>query len=277
MDFVEIDIYCQQDLKDLLTAELCQLGYESFLDTDEGFKAYQPLKNHDPAILTHLFERYAVASSFKSRKLTDRNWNEVWEKTFEPIEIDDTCRIRASFHQAKSHFPYEIIIDPKMAFGTGHHETTRQVIRFQLGLDHNGKTVLDVGCGTGILSILAEMRGATDIIALDCDPYAVSNTLDNKVLNGCSNINVKEGTINALSPDFRFDLILANINKNVLLEEIPKYHGLLLGSGALLLSGFYTFDLPVIVKTCEDNGFRMVNQTSENQWACLLLTKTKEQ
>lgn len=277
MDFVEIDIQCQQDLKDILTAELCQLGYESFLDTTVGFRAYQPLKNHNPAILDQLFERYALDTNFKSKKLTDQNWNELWEKTFEPIEIDHRCRIRASFHEADNTYPFEIIIDPKMAFGTGHHETTRQVIRTQLSLDHGGKSVLDVGCGTGILSIMAEMKGATSIIAVDCDPYAVSNTVENSVLNGCKKINVKEGTIADLSPDSKFELIVANINRNVLLNEIHQYKQHLSLNGQLILSGFYTFDLPAIVKKCEAEELMVEKQSSENQWACVLLTKTKLQ
>ncbi len=273
MDFVEVDIRCQEDLKDLLTAELYQLGYESFLDTNRGFKAYQPLKNHNPEILEQLFERYALASSFKLKKLVDQNWNEIWEKTFEPIEIDDKCRIRASFHQSRSNFPHEIIIDPKMAFGTGHHETTRQVIRFQLNIDHVDKTVMDLGCGTGILSILAEQLGAREIVAVDCDPYAVNNTVDNMVLNSCFNISVKEGTVNDLAADCRFDIIYANINKNVLLSELPLYHQGLVSHGTLILSGFYTFDLPDIVNKCEALGLKLENQTAESQWACLKLRK----
>jgi ribosomal protein L11 methyltransferase len=235
------------------------------------------LKNHNPAILDQLFERYALDTNFKSEKLTDRNWNELWEKTFEPIEIDHQCRIRASFHETDSAYPFEIIIDPKMAFGTGHHETTRQVISIQLTLDHTGKSVLDVGCGTGILSIMAEMKGAVEIIAVDCDPYAVNNTVENAALNGCKKITVKEGTINNLSPDRKFELIVANINRNVLLSEIHQYKEHLSPEGQLILSGFYTFDLPAIVKKCEDEELMVEKQTSENQWACVLLTKNKLQ
>ena len=275
MDFVEIDINCQENLKDILTAELCQLGYESFLETDKGFRAYQPLKNHNPAFLSDVLERYALSTSFKSKKLTDRTWNELWEKTFEPIEIDTRCRIRASFHESVPDFLFEIIIDPKMAFGTGHHETTRQVIRFQLELDHSGKSVLDVGCGTGVLSIMAELKGAKAIQAIDCDPYAISNTVENRVLNGCHKINVKEGTIEDISPDSRFDLILANINRNVLLNEIDLYNKHLVEGGKLILSGFYTFDLPVIVKKCEDLSLMIENESVENQWACVMLTKIR--
>jgi ribosomal protein L11 methyltransferase len=160
-----------------------------------------------------------------------------------------------------------------MAFGTGHHETTRQVIRFQLELDHQGKTVLDVGCGTGVLSILAEMKGASGIISIDNDPYAVSNTVDNKVLNSCQKITVKEGTVATLSPETRYDLILANINRNVLLAELPVYKKYLNTSGLLIISGFYTFDLPILVKKIEDTGLHIEKQTAEQQWACLLLKK----
>ncbi len=271
MDFVEIDIFCKKDLKEIITAELCHLGYESFLDTSDGFRAYQPVKNHDPAMLNLLLERYTLSTDFKCKKLTDRNWNEIWEQSFEPIEIGDQCRIRASFHLQKHRFPYEIIIDPKMSFGTGHHESTRQMIQFQLGLDHRGKSILDAGCGTGILSILAEQKGAKQVLALDTDPQAVSNTVENMVLNCAKKIKVKEGSIGDLSINSTFDLILANINRNVLLVEIDLYRQHLNKSGLLVLSGFYTYDSVCIVKKCTDNAFKIKNQTEENQWACLLL------
>ena len=275
MDFVEIDILCDKELKDILTAELCELGYESFLDTPDGFRAYQPVKNHNPDMVSELLGRYSLTSSFQARKLTDKNWNEVWERTFEPIEIDERCRIRASFHEPKEHFNYEIVIDPKMAFGTGHHETTRQVIRFQLEMDLQSKSVLDVGCGTGILSVLAEMMGALSIEALDTDPYAVNNTVENIVLNSCTRIKVHEGSIKELKNQPLFDLIVANINRNVLLEEIGTYSRYLSSGGKLILSGFYTYDCEVIVKTCEAHHLSVIDETQENHWACLLLEKNQ--
>ncbi len=273
MDFVEIDILCGEDLRDILTAELCQLGYDSFLDTSHGFKAYQPVKSHNPDMISQLLERYTLSASFKSRKLLDKNWNEVWEKSFEPVEIDGQCRIRASFHPQKHSFPYEIIIDPKMSFGTGHHESTRQVVRFQLSLDHRGKSVLDVGCGTGLLSILAEKKKAEQILGLDNDPHAVINTVENIVLNCCKKIKVKEGTVRDLPSNSTFDLIYANINRNVLLEEIDLYHKHLNNLGLLILSGFYIYDSPDVVKKSKANAFKIKDQTKENQWACLLLEK----
>ena len=202
MDFVEIDILCDKELKDILTAELCELGYESFLDTPDGFRAYQPVKNHNPDMVSELLGRYSLTSSFQARKLTDKNWNEVWERTFEPIEIDERCRIRASFHEPKEHFNYEIVIDPKMAFGTGHHETTRQVIRFQLEMDLQSKSVLDVGCGTGILSVLAEMMGALSIEALDTDPYVITDKY-----------NEEAHRLNPLFRDNRHDQSISSVTR----------------------------------------------------------------
>jgi ribosomal protein L11 methyltransferase len=276
MDFVEIDILCEKDLKDILTAELSELGYESFLDTHHGFRAYQPIKNHNPAMVAELLIRYSVNDDFKSKRLVDKNWNELWEQNFEPFEIGKNCRVRASHHSPNENFDYEIIIDPKMAFGTGHHETTRQVARYQLELNQQGKSVLDVGCGTGILSILAEMRGAAQITGIDTDTYAVSNTIENIVLNNCKNIKVREGTIRNIEPTSTFDLILANINRNVLLEEIKLYHKFLKANGSLILSGFYTYDSQAIVNECKALGLKLTRQTEENQWACILLEKTSE-
>ena len=273
MDFVEIDILCDKGLKDILTAELCELGYESFLDTPNGFRAYQPVKNHDPAIVAELLGRYSLGSNFMSRKLIDKNWNEVWERTFEPIEIDDRCRIRASFHEASDKFDYEVIIDPKMAFGTGHHETTRQVVQYLLTMQLQSKTVLDVGCGTGVLSILAEMMGASKVEAIDIDPYAVNNTVENMVLNNCKRITVREGSIETFGDKILFDLLVANINRNVLLNEIGSYSKFLNETGKLILSGFYTYDSDVIVKTCKAHRLQVVEETQENNWACLLLEK----
>ena len=271
MDFVEIDIPCSEDLKDILTAELSELGYDSFLDTSDGIKAYQPMVNHNPDFVGKLLQRYTLDRNFKSRKLSERNWNEIWEKSFEPIEIDNECRIRASFHQPDPSYAYELVIDPKMSFGTGHHETTRQVIRFQLGMDLMGKSVLDVGCGTGILSILAEKLGAEMTIGIDNDPNSIDNAIQNSLLNGCNRITLEEGTVDGLHDANLYDIIIANINKNVLLQEIKLYRQHLNKSGYLILSGFYTFDSPDVVKECEDHALELKSRTEENQWACLLL------
>lgn len=273
MDFVEIDILCTEDLKDILTAELYQLGYDSFLDTSEGFKAYQNVDTYNPNIVGKLLERYTLDTNFRSRKVIEQNWNESWEKNFEPVHITKGCRIRASFHEPDSSVPYEIIINPKMSFGTGHHETTSQAARFILDLKHQGLSVLDVGCGTGVLSILAEKKGAAMIIGIDNDLNATINAKDNLQLNNCSRIEILHATIADLPSSLLFDLIVANIDRNVLLEEINQYSRHLNKSGSLILSGFYTDDSSVVVKKCKAEAFKINQQTEENNWACLLLEK----
>lgn len=273
MDFVEIDILCTEDLKDILTAELYQLGYDSFLDTSAGFKAYQKVDAYNPNTVGKLLERYTLDTNFGSRKVTDQNWNEIWEKNFEPVHITKDCRIRASFHKPDSSVPFEIIINPKMSFGTGHHETTSQAARFILDLKHQGLSVLDVGCGTGVLSILAEKKGAAKIIGIDNDSNATINARDNLQLNHCRRIEILHATIADLSHTLFFDLIVANINRNVLLEEIDQYSRHLNKSGCLILSGFYTDDSSVVVKKCRAEAFKIIRQTEENHWACLLLEK----
>ena len=179
------------------------------------------------------------------------------------------------FIETNEQFKYEVTIDPKMAFGTGHHETTRQVLKHLLGMNLDAKSVLDIGCGTGILSILAEMMGASNIEALDVDPYAINNTVENIVLNNCTHIKVHEGSIRQLKNNNLFDLVMANINRNVLLEEIGAYSEFLSVGGQLILSGFYTYDCEVIVKLCKAHNLVVTNETQENNWACLLLEKNQ--
>lgn len=273
MDFVEIDILCTEDLKDILTAELYQLGYDSFLETSEGLKAYRPVDAHNPNTVGELLERYTLDTNFRSRRVIDQNWNEIWEKNFEPVQITRDCRIRASFHTPDSSIPFEIIINPRMSFGTGHHETTSQAARFMLDLKHQGLSVLDVGCGTGVLSILAEKKGAAKIVGIDNDLNAVINAKDNIQLNNCNRVGILHASIAELPNALLFDLIVANINRNVLLEEIGQYSNHLNKSGCLILSGFYTDDSSVVVKKCEAEALKVNRQTEENQWACLLLEK----
>lgn len=273
MDFVEIDILCTEDLKDILTAELYQLGYDSFLDTSEGFKAYQKVDAYNPGTVGKLLERYTLDTNFRSRKVIDQNWNEIWEKNFEPVQITKDCRIRASFHKADSSIPFDIIINPKMSFGTGHHETTSQAARFILDLKQQGLSVLDVGCGTGVLSILAEKKGAARVVGIDNDSKAVINAKDNIQLNNCDRIEILHATVAELPESLLFDLIVANINRNVLLEEIGLYSNHLSKSGCLILSGFYTDDSSIVVKKCEAEALKVNRQTEEDRWACLLLEK----
>ncbi len=273
MNYVEIEICCNEPLKEILTAELYQLGYESFLDTPEGLKAYLSTTSYDQKELEELISQYPQVEEFTSNEIVEENWNQQWESSFEPIVVDQRCRVRASFHPKSENFPYEIIIDPKMSFGTGHHETTAQMIKHMLTLDIRNQHLLDVGCGTGVLSILGEKMGASYITALDIDDKAVENTLENIRLNQCRVIEVLKGMVSSSKLTLEYHLILANINRNVLLEDIPSYAKLLSPGGHLIVSGFYTEDQPPIVNTCEDSGLQIKSQSQENKWASLILEK----
>src|SRR5690606_20374736 len=181
--------------------------------------------------------------SFSFDKIEKQNWNEEWEKNYEPIIVDDKCLIRASFHNLDKKYPYEIIITPKMSFGTGHHQTTYLMIKSQLDIDHEGKRVLDAGCGTAILSIMASKRGAKEVEAFDIDEWSITNGNENCEVNSCTNIRLQQGTITEVEIHGEFDVVLANINKNVLLDEIKIYQQYLNKDGLLLLSGFFTTDI----------------------------------
>ena len=272
MNYVEIAINCEEPLKEILTAELCQLGYESFLETNEGLKAYRCLEDYDQDELQQLLAHYPQIEKFRSNEIPSENWNQQWESNFEPIVVGD-CRIRAGFHEPSPNFTYDLIINPKMSFGTGHHETTRLMIASLRSLDLQNQSVLDVGCGTGILSILTEKLGADRITAVDNDPWAVENARENMQLNQCNDIEVLQGTVSSLQLPLGYHLVLANINRNVLLQEIPNYSSLLRHKGCLILSGFYTDDNQQIVNICETNGLLIKTQNEEKNWSCLIFVK----
>ncbi len=270
MNYVEIEIPCDEHLREILTAELWELGYEGFMDTEGGLKAYQSAPDYNQRNLQRMLAHYPQAGNFQAQEIAQQNWNETWESNFNPITVGQDCRVRASFHAPSSAYKYEVVINPKMSFGTGHHETTSQMMQQQLALNHQEKSVLDVGCGTGILSILAEKLGASTVLGVDLDTWSVENAQENVQINECQNIEVVQGTVSSLNLSSGFDVILANINRNVLLEEIPVYKTLMKQPGHLIISGFYTEDLPQIVNISEANGLLISGQTITNNWACLI-------
>lgn len=277
MDHIEVQVRCLPGFSEILMAEMGEIGFDTFIDTDDGFNGYVSETDFSEAALKALFEKYSPASNahYEWSRIPQKNWNEEWEKSYEPIVIDDRCVVRASFHQMERRFPYEIIINPKMSFGTGHHETTFLMLSQQLALDHKNRAVLDVGCGTGILSVMATKLGAKFTDACDIDEWSIENSKENRALNDCKNLRIVQGTVRSAKFDERYDIILANINRNVLLDEIPVYAGLLKENAHLVVSGFYKEDISPIRQTAEREGLFQKNQTLKNNWAAILFQKEK--
>ena len=251
---------------EILMAELAEVGFDSFEDTPTGIKAYIPKDSWNEHILQdiYLLSNPEFTISYQITEIEQVNWNEEWEKNFSPIVVEDLCTVRANFHPVPN-TRYDIVITPKMSFGTGHHETTYMMLQQLLPLSLEGTKVLDMGCGTGILAIMAALRGARDITAIDIDPWCVENATENVQQNDCSFITIKEGDVSLIAGE-QYNLILANINRNILLSDIPAYTQALLSQGLLLVSGFYEEDLPVIKEKCQEVGLTYLSHIERNRW-----------
>jgi len=258
-----------QPANEILIAELGNAGFESFVETESGVSAYIQKKDHFDEILKDIqilkLDNFEI--EYTSEVIQQTNWNVEWESNFHPILVDDQCAVRAPFHEPFN-TEYEIVIEPKMSFGTGHHETTHMMIQHILKNDFQDKSVMDMGCGTGVLAILSEMKGARKIDAIDIDNWSYINTLENIERNNCSKIEAFEGDANLLE-DKQYDVILANINRNILLNDLPTYCNSLNSYGSLFLSGFYTQDIPVINSECVKNGLYFVEKIERNNWVSL--------
>ena len=268
MDFIEVTITVNADFADILVAELGELGFDAFVETETGFSAYIDEDKYAQEALEEVLGRYAgmVQATYQARKIERQNWNEEWERNFEPLFIGGKVSVRASFHQKPPEARYDIVINPKMSFGTGHHETTTLMIENQLTLDHQDKRVLDMGCGTGILAIMAAELGAKDIVGVEIEDWTVENARENAELNGYASIEIRLGGAETIAGDQPYDIILANINRNVLLEDMPAYKAVLKPQGYLLLSGFYTEDLPMIQERAAALGLNHLSHRVKNNW-----------
>ncbi len=254
---------------EILIAELGYAGFESFVETPKGVTAYIQKKEHLPTMLENIFilQNTSFSIQYSFEEIEQVNWNAKWEENFHPILVDDRCAVRAPFHE-KSSAAYDIVIEPKMSFGTGHHETTHMMIQFILDTDFNDKTVLDMGCGTGVLAILTEMKGATTVEAIDIDQWCFLNSIENVERNSCQHIKVSKGDARILKSK-KFDIIIANINRNILIQDIPTYATCLNANGLLFLSGFYNNDIPMIQEVCADYNLSLESQISRNDWVAL--------
>lgn len=261
-----------QPWSEILMAELITVGFDSFTEEADGILGYIPAEDFEENSLKslHSFQSDEVEISYTFREMPNINWNEEWEKNFEPIEIAGQVRIRAEFHPAEP-AKHEIIIQPKMSFGTGHHPTTHLMIEQMMKLDFAGKAVLDMGCGTSVLGIYAKQRGAKSVLGIDIDEWAVENSRENAQRNGVE-MEVKLGTAETLNED-KFDIILANINRNILLNDIPAYGQVLNSGGLLLLSGLCFFDVDDILKVTQAQGLTLKNRQQREEWMSLLLQK----
>lgn len=263
--------------QDLFIAELADIGFDTFEDTETGFAAFIPTANLDLQALETVilqqedgFEvRYEVVD------IQDQNWNKLWESNFSPILIDNDCYVRANFHPAKPEIRYEIIIDPKMSFGTGHHQTTTMILRYILENNFQDKEVLDMGCGTGILAILASQKEARHVFAVDFDDVCIASVEENKLLNNVSDIESKLGSYETIIGR-EFDIILANINRNILLEQFPQYSKSLRLNGELYISGFFDGeDLSILRTSAEAVGFEFVSNKVMDNWCSAKFVKVK--
>jgi ribosomal protein L11 methyltransferase len=258
---------------EILIAQLGETAFESFIETEDGFSAYiqKELWTADVLEDVHLMQSPEFTISYTYEEIEQVNWNEEWEKNFEPIDVDGMCHVRAPFHP-KTNAEFDIVIEPKMSFGTGHHETTHMMIQHLLAMDVNNMKTLDMGCGTAILAILAEMKGAQPIDAIDIDNWCYLNSIENAERNNCSQITVYEGEADLLRGK-QYDLIIANINRNILLNDMQQYVDCLNDNGILLLSGFYTEDIPFIDASCVEKGLTFVTQLERNNWVSLKYIK----
>lgn len=264
-------------INDILAAELGEIGFESFTDNESGLLGYISDQAFDKETLTRKLSAFPldnVSIHHTEKRIESQDWNEEWEKNyFKPIRIENDCMIRASFHEPEPGYKYDIIIDPKMAFGTGNHETTYLMIREMLNLDVLGKELLDMGCGTAVLAILARMKGADRVVAIDIDEWAYNNALENIRLNNTPDIQVDLGGAEQIQSSGSFDIVFANINRNILLKDIHQYAACMKPGALLYMSGFYTEDIPSIEKECLRNNLTLLSHTEKNNWVAVKVLK----
>lgn len=274
MDYIKVDIKVNpvQPASEIVISYLAGIGFESFVDTPSGVEAYVGVEFFDETAFMEIMSDLPFEVSHKRERIAHRNWNQEWENDYEPIWINENCIVRAPFHQFISYPKYDLIIEPQMSFGTGHHETTRLMIESMLEMDMKEKKILDMGAGTGVLAILAEKMGAKDIMAIEIEDYAAENCVHNAKLNNCVHVNVENGD-SSLIFKHKFDVIFANINLNVILKDLSTYVDALNPGGHILMSGFYEKDQFQIIEPLVAKGLLHLKTKHINNWANLHFRK----
>ena len=276
MEYIEVDIKIEKSevFSDIVVARLNEIEFETFLENDNGVRCYIQATLFDKKKLDIELDKIKQYTklNFNINHVAQKNWNEEWEKNFKPVQINSHCLIRSEFHNNSGNFKDEIIITPKMSFGTGHHETTFLMINELYNLDLNDKSILDMGSGTGVLSIVASKNGAKQVVGIDIDEWAFQNSIDNAKLNNTENISFLHGDINLIENQ-DFDIILANINRNIIEKDIDGYYNLLIDKGDLLISGFLEEDVDFIINLSINNRFNVINKKNKGQWSMVHLRK----
>ncbi len=276
MDYLEVKFKLDPILpaREVLTAYLAEIGFESFVDLDSGLAAFIQQNSFSESDLNSVLEDVSSFCKTDYELITHQkqNWNAQWENSFSPVEVDSEVRIRAPFHEPSSEFKHDIIIEPKMSFGTGHHETTKTILRVMTEIDFSQKSVLDMGCGTGVLAIYAEKLGAKNLVAIDIEDWAYENTLENIQVNSCQAIEARLGGKEQIKHTDKFDVVIANINRNILLEDMHAYADSMNPNGTLLLSGFYNVDEQILLKKASEFGLQKTGAYIENNWMAIRLT-----
>ncbi|MCI6644021.1 MAG: 50S ribosomal protein L11 methyltransferase [Alloprevotella sp.] len=268
------------DAQDVLSAVLAEVGFDSFVPTESGCNpllAYIKQSDADAEALEAALENFPMPDTtvtYTQTEMPDKNWNEEWEKNyFQPLLVDGRCVVASTFHKEVPDAEYRILINPRMSFGTGHHATTSQMLSEILATDLAGKRVLDMGCGTSILAILASQRGAREVLAIDYDEWCVENSKENIELNGLDNIEVRLGDASALVNEKPFDIVLANINRNILLHDMAHYVAVMRSGATIFMSGFFVDDTPLLEKAAKQHGLRLLRCRDRDRWACMAFVK----
>lgn len=260
-----------EEEREILIALLSNEGYDGFEETPSGLNAYISEELFDEAVLKEILEPFT--KSVQTEIIAPKNWNAEWESNYEPVIVEDFVAVRAHFHQPLEAVKHEIVITPKMSFGTGHHATTWQVIKLMQEIDFTGKSVFDFGCGTGVLAILAEKLGAASVLAVDNDDWCIENSLENVTNNQCIKIEVKKGE--APPSDLQFGIILANINRHILLQNMEIMSNALEENGYLLISGFYKDENSMLADAAKANGLQLIKASDRHNWSAMLFQKMK--